>query len=91
MPVVYRLVPSETVVGNVVWEQVEEPLAVEVVVVLDVVLLRRYHGQVFLLLTPDCIVIYFCSLIHLMKQDNKAYMIITTDLYSPNFTPLTFC
>ena len=58
MPVVYRLVPSETVVGNVVWEQVEEPLAVEVVVVLDVVLLRRYHGQVFLLLTPDCIVIY---------------------------------
>ena len=68
MPVVYRLVPSETVVGNIVWEQVQEPLAVEVIVVLDVVLLRRYHGQVFLLLTPDCIVIYLCSLTF-MKQD----------------------
>ena len=53
MPVVNRLVPRETVVRNVVRKQVKETLAVEVVIVLDVVLLRRYHGQVLLLLTPD--------------------------------------
>ena len=52
MPVVHRLVPSETVVRNVVREQVQEPLAVQVVVVLNVVLLRRDHGKVLLLLTP---------------------------------------
>ena len=57
MPVIYRLVASETVVRNVVWEQVQEPLAVEVVVILDVVLLRRYHSQVLLLLTSDNIFI----------------------------------
>ena len=53
MPVVNRLVPSETVIRNVVWKQVQETLAVEVVIVLNIVLLRRYHGQVLLLLTPD--------------------------------------
>ena len=53
MPVVNRLVPSEAVIRNVVWKQVQETLAVEVVIVLDIVLLRRYHSQVLLLLTPD--------------------------------------
>ena len=50
VPVVHWFVPRETIVGDVVGEEVQQSLATHVRPVLDVILLGGDHGQVLLLL-----------------------------------------
>ena len=51
MPPLKGIVTLETVIRNVIRQQGEHPLGVHVGAELNVVLLGRDHGQVFLLLT----------------------------------------